>query len=368
MATVVAASTTQSTLTNTVKTYYDRLLLEMLKPQAKYYQFGVKKPLPTNEGKSVLWNRPIRLGIGFTLSEGVPTSTPNALSTAKVSALIQQYGGFTAISDLVDLTSITDVQTMATEVLAQQAAETVERAIISECFIACSATANNIPHHLYKTSGGVYEEWGTVSGLSVCSNGTVPGGPVGTVSCLNVIAVSDVRNAIYKLKALNAAPYEGNDYVAIVNTETANNLVGDSSWINFHQYAAPGQANLYSGEIGKIYGCRFVETNLGPVARGSNDGSTASSLAYGTVIMGKGFYGVTELDGGIKTFTSQGPDKADPLNQVTTKGWKIAFASKLLNTSCGLVFWAGVGSGYSTTVGDESASGSVTRYAAPTAY
>jgi len=202
----------------------------------------------------------------------------------------------------------------------------------------------------------------------VCSGGSLPGGPLATVSCLNVMAVSDVRDAVYKLKALNAQPYEGNDFVAIVNTETASNLVGDSTWVNFHQYAAPGQENLYSGEIGKIYGCRFVETNLGPVTRGSNDTTTASSLAYGTVIMGKGFYGVTELDGGLKTFTSQGSDKADPLNQMTTKGWKIAFASKILNVSAGLVFWAGAGSGYTTAIGDESASSGLLRYKAPTAY
>jgi N4-gp56 family major capsid protein len=191
---------------------------------------------------------------------------------------------------------------------------------------------------------------------------------VGTVSCLNVIAVSDIRRSIYELKHLDVQPYEGADYVAIINTDTAEDLVGDSTWINFHQYAAPGQANLYTGEIGKIYGCRFVETTQGPCTRGSNDGSTASSLAYGTVIMGKGFYGVTELDGGIKTYITQGAQKSDPLNQTTTYGWKANFIAKLLNTSAGLVFWAGSGSGDSTTVGDESASGSVTRYKYPASY
>jgi N4-gp56 family major capsid protein len=132
------------------------------------------------------------------------------------------------------------------------------------------------------------------------------------------------------------------------------------------QYAAPGQANLYSGEIGKIYGCRFVETNLGPAVRGSNAGGTASTVAYGTVVMGKGFFGVTELDGGIKTYLTTGADKADPLNQTSIYGWKAYFAAKLLNTSAGLVFWAG--SGDTTTIGDESASGSVLRYKYPTSY
>jgi len=132
------------------------------------------------------------------------------------------------------------------------------------------------------------------------------------------------------------------------------------------QYADKGVDNLYNGEIGKIYGCRFVETTNGPATRGSNSGGTASTVAYGTVVMGSGFYGVTELDGGIKTYLTQGASKSDPLNQTTVYGWKANFIAKLLNTSAGLVFWAG--SGDTTTVGDESASGSPLRYKYPSSY
>ena len=68
-----------------------------------------------------------------------------------------------------------------------------------------------------------------------------------------------------------------------------------------------------------------------------------SAIAYGTVIFGRGFYGATELDGGIKTFLVEGPSKSDPLNQTTTYGWKAHFASKVLNVSAGLVLWTGSG-------------------------
>lgn len=359
------ALTTTTSLANTIKTYYDRMLLEVLDPQLKFYQFGVKKPLPKNEGTSVLWNRPKRLATGYVLAEGanMQLSAANALSTDKVSAVIRQFGGFTTISDLVDMTSITDVMKMAAERLGQQAGETIERVIICENFIQNVPALNTSAHHLIKTSTEITDYWGSVSGVSVIAK---PGGPVGTVSSANVIAVSDIRSSVYNLKRLNVAPYEGNDYVAIINTETAEDIVGDSTWINFHQYAAPGQNNLYTGEIGKIYGCRFVETNNGPAARGSNAGGTASSLAYGTVVMGKGFYGVTELDGGVRTYISQGASKADPLNQLTVYGWKANFISKTLNASAGLVFWAG--SGDTTTAGAESANGGAVRIDYPTAY
>jgi len=77
--------------------------------------------------------------------------------------------------------------------------------------------------------------------------------------------------------------------------------------------------------------------------------------------MGRGFYGVTELDGGIRTYIAQGAQKSDPINQNTTYGWKSHFTTKLLNTSAGLVLWTGS----NTTTTDED---SGTRIDLPSAY
>jgi len=359
-----AATTTSTSLTNTVKTFYDRVLIEARDPMLKYYQFGIKKPLPKGEGQTILWNQPVRLAKGFVLAAGTPTSTGNALSTNKTSAVIRQFGGVTIIEDLVDMTSITDVGQMAYERLGVQAGETIERVIVNE--LAIGTTSAGI--HIVKNSASIGDYFESISGVSVCSDGTAPGSVLGATGCYaNLIAVSNIRAAVYRLKRMNVPPYEGNDYVAIVNTETAEDLVTDSTWINFHQYAAPGQENLYTGEIGKIYGCRFVETTQGPAVRGIGDSlSTASAIVYGTLVMGKGYFGVTELDGGITTYTVGGPSKSDPLNQTTYIGWKANFIAKVLNASCGLWFWAG--SGETTTVGDESATGSPLRYKYPTSY
>lgn len=347
------ASTTTTTLAGLIKTYYDRVLLDALDPANRFYQFGVKKPLPLNEGTSIIWNRPVPLTLGFQLSQGTPVSTLNALSTQTVSAIISQYGAATGISDLSELTAITDVMTMAAQRLGQQAAITIDR-VIQNQIINNVNVANVSTHSFGKTSAsGLIEYWGQTSVTS------------DTVSSTNAVTVSDVRTAVYALKKLNVPAYEGNDYIAIINTAVAEGLVGDTTWINFHQYAAPGQENLYSGEIGKIYGCRFVETTNGPISIGSNSGGTASTLSYGMVVFGGGFYGVTELDGGIKTYIAQGATKSDPLNQVTTYGWKANFASKMLNPSCGLVYW--VGAGTTTTAYAESA-GSGTTYENPPAY
>lgn len=296
----------------------------------------IKKPLPTGEGRAVIWNRPTRLAIGFQLSEGVPTSTANALSTQTVSAIINQYGGFTSISDLVSLTSITEPMKMAAERLGRQAAETIDSVIRQELINHVSYT-NSSAHSFGKTSTVLYEYWGLTSTTA------------DVVSSTNVVAVSDIRTAVYSLRKLNVAPYDGSNYVAVIHPEVAEDITSDSTWVNWHQYAGNTDAveNLYAGEIGRVYGCRFVETTLAPISAGSNSGGTASTMAYGTAIFGRGFFGATELGGGIKTYISQGASKSDPLDQTTTYGWKANFTSKILNTSAGLVLWTG--SGQTTT-------------------
>lgn len=91
---------------------------------------------------------------------------------------------------------------------------------------------------------------------------------------------------------------------------------------------------LYRGEVGRVHGVRFVETTNAPVTRGSSNALAVSeadaypeagrsAVGYGTVIFGRGFYGATELDGGIKTYTVTGPTKEDPLNQADTYGYPL---------------------------------------------
>lgn len=326
---LATAETTTSSLTNTIKTYYDRLLLEVLDPQTKFYQFATLKPLPTGEGTSVIWNRPTRLSRGQKLVAGQKPSS-NELSTAKVSALIEIYGGFSLLQDLVTLTSITDVMNVATERLAVQAAETIDYAIMQAIIMHNDITGVSAVHAVKTSANLIISTQNFVA--NVYSN------------CL--IAVSDVRTCATELRRRNVIPYDGENFVGIIHPVTEGSLTSDSTWQNWHQYTTPEY--LYRGEIGRVHGVRFVRSSLAPISAGSANGlalstatNNASANAYGTVIFGRGFYGATELDGGIKTYTVQGPSKSDPLNQDTTYGWKAFFTSKILNVSAGLVLWTG---------------------------
>ena len=82
---------------------------------------------------------------------------------------------------------------------------------------------------------------------------------------------------------------------------------------------------------------------MAPTSAGSTYGGAASTIAYGTFIFGSGFYGVTELDGGIKTEIITGASKSDPMNQTSLYSWKANFTAKMLNASAGAVLWTGSG-------------------------
>src|SRR3990167_925849 len=176
--------TSISDLTNLVKTYYDRMLLETLDPEVKFFQFGIKKPLPRGEGNAITWNRPRRLGIGQKLTPGIKPSA-NELSTVRVSALIEVYGGYTLIEDLVSATAIVDPLEIATQELAKQAAETIDRATMQALLFYDDPLTATSAVHLVKASAGLYISTNTF---------------VANVYSNTLIAVSDVRAATTELR------------------------------------------------------------------------------------------------------------------------------------------------------------------------
>lgn len=105
-------------------------------------------------------------------------------------------------------------------------------------------------------------------------------------------------------------------------------------WIDVSKYAHPEQ--IYNGEIGKIGGCRFVESTEAKIfakAGATPSGGTAGIDVYSTLMFGQNAYGVTEVTGGglehiVKQLGSAGT--ADPLNQVASVGWKATKTAEIL--------------------------------------
>ena len=93
--------------------------------------------------------------------------------------------------------------------------------------------------------------------------------------------------------------------------------------------------NMRRGVAGAYGGVKIqVDNNIFVSAMGSAGGSL-----YFSIVLGQGALGVSQLDGGVKTYTTGGgADKFDPIDQFITFGWKISFVPQILNVSSGLIF------------------------------
>lgn len=81
--------------------------------------------------------------------------------------------------------------------------------------------------------------------------------PADAASNMNVFHVEEIRD--YLFDTLQAGPVDGGDYVGIFRTKGLRGIKRDTNWEKWHQYTDP-QAK-WNGEIGRIEGVRFVESN-----------------------------------------------------------------------------------------------------------
>ena len=119
-------TTSTSGMTAEMKTYYEKRLLDQAEPALVHDQFGDKYPIPQNGGKTIEFRKYDSLPKATTpLTEGV---TPNgqALNVSTITAEVKQYGGWTPITDTLQLTAIDNNIVQATKILASQAGRTID--------------------------------------------------------------------------------------------------------------------------------------------------------------------------------------------------------------------------------------------------
>lgn len=308
----------------TIRQYFDRLALLTLQNNVVLYQFAEKKPLPGKSGATVFWARYTNFAEVTThLTEGT-TPSIGVLSATAISATIVQDGFVTQISDLVDMTNINDNGKAAVERLGELAGRSIDSYIRREVYNTLTNSAQPTAPNVRIQIGD-----GSFGGISALP------------STSGRMTTAVIRNAVTTLKNFNAKPLVGEDYILVVNPQTSSRLRQDSVWQQTNQYSGVYAEKIFRGEAGRIEGARVVETTQIPFFASSTAGqvtvSTADTSVYYSILMAKGMLGVTELGGGLETYTVAGADKTDPLNQLTMYGWKISWVPKVLNFSCGVV-------------------------------
>ena len=288
--------TTDSGLSVENKTFYDMRLIEMAQAELVHDQFGQKRPIPKNGGKTIEFRQYASLPKALTpLTEGV-TPDGSKLSATAIEATVSQYGNYVTLSDMLDLTAIDNNVLEATKACGRQAGltlDTITRNVLQSC-----------PNVWYAPKG---------DGTAVTSRAALD------ATCK--LTVKLVKKVAAWLKAQNAPKIDGS-YVAIIHPFAAFDLMDDKEWRYPHEYK--DTSNIYEGEIGKIGGVRFVETSEALILTGG---------VFSTLFIADGAYGVTEITGGgletiIKQLGSSGV--ADALNQRSSVGWKATKTAEIL--------------------------------------
>ena len=313
------AATTGNDLSAEMKTFYDMTLIDEASAQLVHDQFGQKRPIPANGGKTIEFRKFSNLAKAtVALTEGV-TPNGNKLNVSTITATVSQYGDYIVQSDILELTALDNTILEATKILGKQAGLTLDT-VVRNVLIA-GTNVNYCP--------------------KVAADGTETAVTSrATLDATAKLTVKQIQKAVAKLRANNAPTING-DYVAIIHPYVAYDLMRDPEWIDAHKYAQP--ENLYTGEIGKVAGVRFVQTSEAAILTGT--GCPDGLAVFITLIFGEGAYGVTEITGGgLQTIVKQkgSAGTADPLDQRSSVGWKaIKTAERLVENylirmeSCG---------------------------------
>lgn len=282
------------------KTFYDRKLLENAKTQLHYAEFGQKKPIPRNSGKTVefrKWNL-FDPDAVVALTEG---ETPNSqdIGQTKIEATVSQYGAFVEVSDLLDLTAYDPVISDTSELLGEQM--------------------------------GVKIDHITRDIMTATTNKQFAGGRASAASltAVDYLTVDEIRKAVRTLKN-NKARMFGNGkrphFICICDPYATYDLQSDALWQDVSKYSNAEQ--IYQGEIGRLFGVVFVESTESIIdAKTATNPVSSNTDVHHTLVFGESAYGIVDIDGSgsmeiiVKPHGSSGT--ADPLNQRATIGAKV---------------------------------------------
>lgn len=229
---------TTRTTTGFNKTFYDKKLLETAKTRLVHANFGQKRSIPEHQGKRVEFRRYELFtpdADRLTLQEGV-TPDGQSLEQSTVEAEVRQYGAYIEVSDLLGLTAFDNVVNDGAELLGEQL--------------------------------GTVIEWVTRDAMCAGSNVQYANGKTNRAALTadDRLSVSEIRRAVRSLKKAKARMFATAEdgsarkphFVCICSPDATYDLQSDPLWQDVSKYANAEQ--LYSGEIGRLFGVVFVES------------------------------------------------------------------------------------------------------------
>jgi len=314
--------TSSAGISSSLQAYFSKELLKQITQNLVLDQFAKRQALPEKAGKnSVTFFRYVEPETGNikSLTEGVghggaawATGDYKEMTLQTVAVTLSQYGQVIGISDLLTAQALFNHLEQATVVNGQDAALHLDSKIgYTLGDNGGSTTSGKIAR--YAGSAGWYSSAPTSSQV------------------MTGLELLDTATAL----KVNNAPTTGGYYTAVADPRVLRDIQNDADWISSRHYGDP--SSIMKGEVGKYAGIRCIETtNSYRLDNGSGNQFTYASGGdvYSTFVFGDQAYGVVDLASqspyGPKMQIAQGPDKTDPLAQLTTIGFKTYYGQSIL--------------------------------------
>lgn len=220
----------------------NRYVLEANKTRRKYTKFGQQVNIPEGKTKTIAFDKLSPLPKATVpLTEGI-TPKGAAVNITRIKGEPEQFGNYVSYTDQLDFFANDPSPEVLkyTDLLTENQLETFEHLDAMEL----------------------------ASGLNVFYAGTA----TSRNELTNVLTVRDVRRAVTALKRNKVQPADGTDFIAFIHPDVVFSIWSDDEWRQPHTYSDTKQ--LYDGEIGRLFGVRFIEDPDAYVFRGTPFGES----------------------------------------------------------------------------------------------
>lgn len=316
-------------------------MLKRALPLLVFEKFGQTYPLPTNSTQTAKFRRYFLSGATGSAGSGsgdfytplattplVEGVTPEGRSLANQDYTVQlaQYGDFITITDVVNSTHPDNVLAEATDILGEQAAETVE----------------TLRYNVLKAGTNVAYA-NNVAGRSTVAAAISRTDQRRVTTALNRQNAKKITSVVasrpdYGTQSVEAA------YIAVVHPDLESdirNMTGFKAVADYGPHTSP-----WEGEIGSVEQVRYIATTVAkpfpgtgvatasaPTLRHSDAGTGDKVDVYPVIYFARDAFGIVPLKGHSSMtpmVVNPKPAAGDPLGQRGTVGWKLWTATVIL--------------------------------------
>lgn len=336
-------NTTTTSLNNFYQSYMVKKALVTLYAETPLYDQGEKTPLPSGNGKQVIWNawRPLA-NPSVTLAEGGSPAAEQA-SGRRVTATVQQVAKAVTYTDLTEYISSLSVREGVNKLLAENAKVTLEftcqMGIFKNTFRGGYANSAVLSAVMSATASGMCANTGTSSLTNRQFQFPVVFANSGTTLSLvsktapsrsAVFSLYSIRKATLRLRQKNAKPFANGKFRGYTHPNCLHMLKADPA---YQAYTQPQYADktMMNGYVTSTDGVDWSASTLCP-----RYAATAHSVNL-SFIWGQGAWGVTEALGGLEMYIISGVDSGNLVNTLATFSYKYTGIAAALNPSAGVI-------------------------------